>query len=38
MPKGTKPGRPLIWTRRQLIDGIRFHVAADLRRTAGPGR
>ncbi|MER5519856.1 IS5 family transposase [Streptomyces sp. NPDC002763] len=26
LPKGTKPGRPPIWTRRQLIDGIRFRV------------
>ncbi|MFF2510239.1 IS5 family transposase [Streptomyces sp. NPDC058086] len=26
LPKGKKPGRPPIWTRRQLIDGIRFRV------------
>ncbi|WP_434094723.1 IS5 family transposase [Streptomyces hyaluromycini] len=26
LPKGMKPGRPPIWTRRQLIDGIRFRV------------
>ncbi|MFG3026555.1 transposase [Streptomyces sp. NPDC048254] len=26
LPKGTKPGCPPIWTRRQLIDGIRFRV------------
>jgi transposase len=26
LPKGTKAGRPPVWTRRQLIDGIRFRV------------
>lgn len=26
MPRGKKPGRPLTWARRQLIDGIRFRV------------
>ncbi|WP_373996223.1 IS5 family transposase [Streptomyces sp. 6-11-2] len=26
LPKGRKPGRPPIWTRRQLIDGIRFRT------------
>ncbi|MFE9769560.1 IS5 family transposase [Streptomyces sp. NPDC005808] len=26
LPRGTKPGRPPIWTRRQLIDGIRFRT------------
>ncbi|MEU4348378.1 IS5 family transposase [Streptomyces sp. NPDC023838] len=26
LPKGKKPGRPPIWTRRQLIDGIRFRT------------
>ncbi|WP_374328221.1 IS5 family transposase [Streptomyces sp. PSKA30] len=26
LPRGKKPGRPPIWTRRQLIDGIRFRV------------
>ncbi|MFF9819610.1 IS5 family transposase [Streptomyces sp. NPDC014006] len=26
LPKGKKPGRPLTWARRQLIDGIRFRV------------
>ncbi|WP_010056776.1 transposase [Streptomyces globisporus] len=26
LPKGKKPGRPLVWTRRQLIDGIRFRT------------
>ena len=25
-PQGKKPGRPPIWTRRQLIDGIRFRT------------
>ncbi len=24
LPKGKKSGRPPIWTRRHLIDGIRF--------------
>ncbi|MBW1595676.1 IS5 family transposase [Streptomyces sp. JJ38] len=26
MPKGAKAGRPPVWPRRQLIDGIRFRV------------
>ena len=26
LPKGKKPGRPPKWTRRQLIDGIRWRV------------
>ncbi|MEU7016173.1 IS5 family transposase [Streptomyces sp. NPDC046385] len=26
LPKGTKTGRPPVWPRRQLIDGIRFRV------------
>ncbi|MFE0379241.1 IS5 family transposase [Streptomyces inhibens] len=26
LPRGEKPGRPLTWARRQLIDGIRFRV------------
>lgn len=26
MPKGTKAGRPPVWPRRRLIDGIRFRV------------
>ncbi|MFD5235011.1 IS5 family transposase [Streptomyces qaidamensis] len=26
LPKGKKPGRPTTWTRRQLIDGIRFRI------------
>jgi transposase len=26
LPVGQKPGRPLIWTKRQLIDGIRWRV------------
>ncbi|WP_199838256.1 IS5 family transposase [Streptomyces sp. IMTB 1903] len=30
LPKGTKPGRPPIWTRRQLIDGIRFRVRTGI--------
>ena len=31
LPKGTKPGRPPKWSKRQLIDGIRWRV----RRVAG---
>ncbi|WP_374195130.1 IS5 family transposase [Streptomyces sp. ISL-1] len=30
LPKGKKPGRPPIWTRRQLIDGIRFRVRTGI--------
>ncbi|WP_270890038.1 transposase [Streptomyces sp. DHE17-7] len=26
LPTGRKPGRPSVWSRRQLIDGIRFRV------------
>ncbi len=26
LPKGTKTGRPPVWPRRRLIDGIRFRV------------
>ncbi|MFJ2829337.1 transposase [Streptomyces sp. NPDC087263] len=26
LPRGEKAGRPPIWTRRKLIDGIRFRV------------
>ncbi|OCC11545.1 IS5 family transposase [Streptomyces sp. PTY087I2] len=26
LPKGARSGRPLVWPRRQLIDGIRFRV------------
>ncbi|MGW2989712.1 transposase [Streptomyces goshikiensis] len=26
LPKGTKAGRPPVWPRRRLIDGIRFRV------------
>jgi transposase len=28
LPKAKKPGRPSIWTKRQLIDGIRWRVRA----------
>ncbi|MFG2291468.1 transposase [Streptomyces sp. NPDC048595] len=28
--KGGKPGQPPIWTRRQLIDGIRFRVRTGI--------
>lgn len=33
LPQGIKPGRPLVWTRRQLIDGIRWRT-----RTGAPWR
>ncbi|MGW2385652.1 transposase [Streptomyces sp. NPDC001658] len=26
LPQGIKPGRPQVWTRRQLIDGIRWRT------------
>ena len=28
LPVGKKPGRPLIWTKRQLINGIRWRTRA----------
>jgi transposase len=30
LPRGKKPGRPRKWTRRQLIDGIRWRVRAGV--------
>ena len=30
LPMGKRPGRPPIWTRRQLIDGIRFRVRTGI--------
>ncbi|MFE5077567.1 IS5 family transposase [Streptomyces halstedii] len=33
LPQGIKPGRPSVWTRRQLIDGIRWRT-----RTGAPWR
>ncbi|MEV7405850.1 IS5 family transposase [Streptomyces sp. NPDC091267] len=30
LPQGRKPGRPPIWTRRKLIDGIRFRVRTGI--------
>jgi transposase len=30
LPLGKKPGRPPTWTRRQLIDGIRFRVRTGI--------
>lgn len=30
LPKGKKPGRPLVWSRRRLIDGIRFRVRTGI--------
>ncbi|GAA2938127.1 hypothetical protein GCM10010446_24370 [Streptomyces enissocaesilis] len=26
LPQGTKPGQPQVWTRRQLMDGIRWRT------------
>ncbi|MEV4251451.1 transposase [Streptosporangium canum] len=42
LPRGKKPGRPSIWTRRQLIDGIRWRTRAgtpwrDVPERYGPG-
>ncbi|MFJ5720917.1 transposase [Streptomyces sp. NPDC093149] len=31
LPRGRKPGRPPIWARRQLIDGIRFRTRTGVR-------
>ncbi|MCY0924489.1 MULTISPECIES: IS5 family transposase [unclassified Streptomyces] len=28
LPRGIKPGRPQVWTRRQLIDGVRWRTRA----------
>jgi transposase len=28
LPSGKKPGRPPVWTKRQLINGIRWRVRA----------
>ncbi|MEU2183429.1 transposase [Streptomyces thermolilacinus] len=33
LPKGIQPGRPQVWTPRQLIDGIRWQT-----RTGAPWR
>ncbi|WP_328786464.1 MULTISPECIES: IS5 family transposase [unclassified Streptomyces] len=33
LPQGIKPGRPQVWTRRQLIDGMRWRT-----RTGAPWR
>ncbi|MFE2943933.1 transposase [Streptomyces sp. NPDC059255] len=33
LPQGIKPGRPPVWTRRQLVDGIRWRP-----RTGAPWR
>ncbi|WP_445800666.1 IS5 family transposase [Streptomyces malaysiensis] len=30
LPRGKKPGRPPVWTRRQLIDGIPFRVRTGI--------
>ncbi|MFJ3416101.1 transposase [Streptomyces sp. NPDC086082] len=31
LPKGMRAGRPPVWARRQLIDGIRFRVRTGFR-------
>jgi transposase len=41
LPKGKKPGRPPKWSKRQLIDGIRWRIRAgtpwrDVPATYGP--
>ncbi|MER5893328.1 transposase [Streptomyces sp. NPDC001876] len=33
LPQGIKPGRPQVWTRRRLLDGIRWRT-----RTGAPWR
>ncbi|WP_199716423.1 transposase [Micromonospora musae] len=43
LPKGKKPGRPPKWSKRQLIDGIRWRVrvgyrGGTCRNATGPGR
>ncbi|WUD70993.1 transposase [Streptomyces sp. NBC_00510] len=38
LPKGKKVGRPPIWTRRQLIDGIRFRVRTGVPWRDVPGQ
>ena len=43
LPRGRKPGRPPTWTKRQLIDGIRWRVGearrgGTCRRPTGRGR
>ncbi|MDQ0797666.1 transposase [Streptomyces sp. B1I3] len=30
LPKGTKAGRPSVWSRRRVIGGIRFRVRAGV--------
>ncbi|MEU3690338.1 IS5 family transposase [Streptomyces narbonensis] len=42
LPKGTRAGRPPVWPRRQLIDGIRFRIRTgvpwrDVPAEYGPG-
>ncbi|MET9425568.1 transposase [Streptomyces sp. NPDC006540] len=36
LPKGIKAGRPPVWSRRQLIDGIRFRVRTGVPRRDVP--
>jgi transposase len=37
LPKGTRPGRPPKWSRRRLIDGIRWRTRAGTIRPVGVG-
>ncbi|MFE7776274.1 transposase [Streptomyces sp. NPDC057445] len=30
LPRGRKPGRPRVWSWRQLIDGVRFRVRTGI--------
>lgn len=36
LPRGTRAGRPPVWPRRQLIDGIRFRVRTGVPRRDVP--
>lgn len=43
LPKGKKPGRPPKWSKRQLLDGVRWRCRVGspwrvCRRSTGPGR
>jgi transposase len=38
LPRGKKPGRPPTWTRRQLIDGIRWRTRSGAPWRDVPGR
>ncbi|MFD4695201.1 transposase [Streptomyces sp. NPDC058463] len=38
LPRGTKAGRPPVWPRRQLVDGIRFRVRGQSLALSRDGR